>query len=321
MAIILKNTMDYLIEISDIPLTLLPNESMSITDEKVDSFKLASSNELVKRISSGHIIVNDGFNDLDEIQGVKYVSKDRTLGRMDHLGKMFVHESPRPFGTVTYFYGSGDDTTNVSDVGNGQRLEIDHKVGDPLIQNIYVDFNILTRRLWIQEGLFFWNNCQLDTISVYVVPRVTSWIVGENTNYNFVNGLIVPAAGNGTCSITSDISTSTGGLVYIPTKEDGTRPLPCYWNATWNSTTQRYENISPVIDGSGSYALFGVEVPMVKFVNNLILLGSGAHTLHTADIAEFGNGMRFKLTATTNTSNGREDHDWQMSGIFTCFAS
>ncbi|MHA1231969.1 MAG: hypothetical protein ACTSPQ_15120, partial [Candidatus Helarchaeota archaeon] len=110
------------------------------------------------------------------------------------------------------------------------------------------------------------------------------------------------------------ISKHDGGLVYIPRNEFGIRPIPCYWDATWNSETNLYENIVPVPDGTGKYNMFATEIELSKFINNLTCIGDGFMRLQSADISELGSGMRIKCIFQTYLP----DHEWKFSGVLAC---
>ena len=159
-----------------------------------------------------------------------------------------------------------------------------------------------------------WNSAQFDTITFEIVPRVTSVVSASNTYYNIYDWyLIVPAAGDGTVQITSDITTVTGGLVFIPPDYDGIRRVPCFWNAIWNSTSKRFENISPAPLGNGEYNMFAVEIVLNRFVNRIPVLGDGFEMMQSADADQLGQGMRLKATLHT----ALPDHYWNVGCILT----
>jgi len=228
--------------------------------------------------------------------------------------KLEVHESSRVRGTTTYFTGAGDNINDITDVGSGELFILKHRIGDPFEQNLYIDFNIIENETWIHEGYVIWNKAQFDTISFNIVPIVTPTTVTSGTFYNLYGGyLIVPATGDGTIQITSDITDPRGGLVYIPIGEDGTRATPAFWNADWNTTTKKFENISAAPAGDGEYNMFSVEVPLGKFVNRLPLLNEGFQRMQSADSDELGQGMRLRATLYTI----EPDHDWEMACMLT----
>lgn len=253
--------------------------------------------------------------------GVSLVQVDKvevinamTSAYANRHNKIETHESSRIPGTYTYYTGAGDDPENVMDVGNGQRFILHHRSGDSMSQSLYLDFNIVENQTWIHEGYMIWNNAQFDTITFEIVPRVTPIIPASGTYFNLYGGyLVVPAAGDGTYQVTSDITTASGGLVYIPPDYDGNRVAPCFWNATWNTNTKRFENISAAPLGNGSYNMFAAEVTLSRFVNKIPVLGNGFEMMQSADADQIGQGMRLKATLVTIAP----DHYWDVGCILT----
>ena len=179
---------------------------------------------------------------------------------IDKAGKLMTHQTLRMDGLITYFTGRGDDPTNPDDIGGGQQMIRDHKIGDPATESFYVDFNTVNNVSYIYEGYISYDKAHLDSISMTVVPRVVSTSAGTNTYYNLYGGyLIIPAAGDGVIYLDSDITQSDGGLVYIPLNDDGSRN-PAFWNAEWDDVNKVFTNITAAPDGNGEYNMFSVEV-------------------------------------------------------------
>jgi hypothetical protein len=246
------------------------------------------------------------------------VVNDIKLHATNIRGKLEVHESSRIPGTYTYYTGAGDDPTNIMDVGNGQMFILHHRVDDSSTQYLYLDFNTLENETWVHEGYMIWSGAQFDTITFEIVPRVTSVVPASNTYFNLYGGyLVVPAAGDGTIQVVSDITTHSGGLVEIPLDYDGNRIAPCFWNADWNTTTKRFENISAAPLGNGKYNMFAAEVVMNRFVNRIPVYGEGFEMMQSADADKFGSGMRFRARLDTSTP----DHYWNVGCILTMHRS
>jgi hypothetical protein len=233
--------------------------------------------------------------------------------KTDNLGKIVTHQTLREDGYTTYFTGRGDDPDDVDNVGDGEEMAMQHLIGEPLIQDSYIDFNCINNKSYLYEGYISYDNAKLDCISMSIVPRVTGTTTGTNTFYNLHNGyLIVPAAGDGTTDITSDITSPTGGLVYMPTNDDGTLQT-AFWNADWDDVNKVFINITAAPLGDGRYNMFAIEVPLVKFVNRFHFTGMGTQELDSEDTDELGHGMRVKLTSMTHGN----DHDWTFAASFT----
>jgi len=259
------------------------------------------------------VVSNHQGEYLDTYDKVMVVN-EVALAATNRSHKVEVHESSRVRGTTTYFTGAGDNVNDITDVGNGEMFILKHRVGDPFEQNLYINFNIVENETWIHEGYVIWHHAQFDTISFTIIPNVTPVTVASGTYYNLYGGyLIVPAAGDGTIQITSDITEPHGGLVYIPIAEDGIRHTPAFWNADWNTTTKKFENITAAPAGNGEYNMFAIEVPLGRFVNRLPLLDQGFQRMQSADSDELGQGMRLRATLYTN----EPDHDWEMACMLT----
>lgn len=228
--------------------------------------------------------------------------------------KIEVHESSRIPGTYTYYTGAGDDPTNIMDVGNGQKFVLHHRNGDPMTQYLYLDFNIIENQTWIHEGYMIWSGAQFDTITFEIVPTVASVVPASGTYYNLYGGyLVVPAAGDGTIQVTSDLTSASGGLVHIPYDYDGNRSAPCFWNATWNTVTKQYENITAAPLGNGNYNIFAAEVTLSRFVNRIPVIDNGFEMMQSADADQLGQGMRFRARLDT----AEPDHYWNVGCILT----
>lgn len=262
---------------------------------------------------SGVIAQHDGVSDgIDDTQYVVIKGQESSLNVdlldefRDRSGKLRVHQTSRKLGTMIIWTGEGDDPYIPDSIGGGERLALNYMAGDtePLIK--YIDFNCTSVESWIHEGYITWHGALLDTLDLQIVNRVTDTTSG--TNYNiYEDYLIVPAVpGTGTIDITSDITTSTGGLVYMPLNDLGVRTLS-FWNATWNSSTQRFEDISAAPAGDGEYNMFAVEIVLSQIIRSMNLIESGFIAMNSSDVDEIGHGMRLRFSADINMSI--RDHD------------
>jgi len=234
----------------------------------------------------------------------------------DLSGKERVQQTSRPLGLKTYFTGCGDNPNNITEYGEGEDFFINHQIGDSTSQELYLDLNIVENETWIHEGYIIWKDALFDCVSLKIVPRVTGTTIGSNTNFNcYTDGnihIIIPAAGDGTCEITTDIYDPNGGLVYMPDSDLGITPV-AFWNADWNSTTKKYENITAAPYGNGRYNMFYEEDILSRFVNKVPLLGNGFQRLQSSDSERLGQGMRCKTIAHTHNT----DHDWSVACALT----
>jgi len=320
MNIIIKNnnTQDY--EIGDLFKFLISSEEIVTITNYFSINEIKKSAQLISKIASGIFTVINEDIELSPIDGVSLclgdlINVDLTKEYRDRSGKLRVHQTSRKLGTIICWTGEGDDPGNPSSVGGGVSFSFSYSAGqaDPLIK--YIDFNVVENETWLHEGYITWKNCYLDTLDLLIVPRTVSYTVSTGTNYNLYGGyLIVPAIpGQGTIDITSDITTHSGGLVFMPDGDLG-EVSTAYFDATWNSNTKRYENITPNYTGTGKFNMFATEINFAHFVRKMPLLNSGFIALNSSDTDQLGSGMRLKMIADTNTTiSGVGDHDWSMA--------
>lgn len=232
---------------------------------------------------------------------------------VDPSGKLRVHQTSRILGTTVHWTGIGDDVSSFSNgLGTGEPIYIWHAIGDDADQSIYIDFNVIENPSYIHEGLFSWKDAFFDQLTVEVVPKTVEYTSSSNTNYNQYGPIVIPAAGDGNINITSDLTDPFGGLVYLPNGDMG-EPPNGFWDADWNSDTKLFENITPNLNQEGRYNIFVQEIPLVRIINHIPLLGSGFQILNSSDTDEIGQNMRLKVTATTNTSMHMGDHAWGLA--------
>jgi hypothetical protein len=284
--------------------------------EQVEISKWANDDSVLESISDGDLIVNNGTSDISgtskQIDYLKYgctLDNDGvpiyTLKAANTDGRSMVHASPRIRGTYTYYAGSDDDHTDPTKVGgtsNVEKLRAHHEVGDDSEEILYFDLNTITNKTFIHEGFMQWKDALNDTITMEIVPQVTAYTSGSNTNFNLYGGyLIIPASGNGTIAVDSDDMR----LVECTPNEYGIKPAG-YWNATFNASTKEFESITAAPYGDGNYNMFGTEVKLFRFANQLSFLGSGVCQIQSEDATQIGHGMRFKMTWKTEGT----DHEW-----------
>jgi len=258
-------------------------------------------------------------------QVAAYLAKEKLDKVKNASGMEVLQETSRPPGTKTYFTSEGDDTTDATKVGDGGNFfQIDHKIGNDETQNVYVDFNIAENITYIHEGYIQWSNAHLDTITLSIVNHATTTTADTGTEFKLYNGYLIVGSSfplgseiniNGKTTVAS-LTDSDVKLVYTPISRDtGVRPS-AYWNATYNTATHQYENITYAPFGDGEYNMFAVEIPLERFVNKSKLIGSGFMMLQSADSSQLGQNMRLKFTSFTY-DHGASDHDWIVTAMLT----
>lgn len=255
---------------------------------------------------SGVVSKHDGIP-YSSTEPVEIVSEYR-----DRSGKLRVHQTSRKLGLITCWFGCGDDQSDPYYVGGGESLSFTHSIGDPEPAPVYIDFNIVDNETWMHEGYITWADAQLDTISLDMLPRVTSVVPASGTSYTLYNGyLVVPTyPGTGDIDIMSDITTASGGLVYMPDDDLGNNPT-AFWNADWDYDNKCYTNISPAPNGDGRYNMFAAEIVFHRLVHEMPLLKDGFLPLNCSDTEQLGHGMRLRMFVDTN--NNVADHKWSIA--------
>lgn len=232
---------------------------------------------------------------------------------LDYDNRQLVHATPRYRNTITCFTCEDDDQTDPSLVwGGANKLKYHHKIGDPLTHSFYMDYNTIDNITYLLTGLLEWDSADFDEWHCCIVPSVTTYSAGTNTNYDLFGGyLIIPAAGNG--SIT--VNDADRVLVEVTKNELGDLAGAGYWDADYNTTTKAFENITANLTGTGRFNMFGAEVAFHKYVHNFIMIGSGAVRLTAFDADQLGHNVRLRFDFTTVGT----DHEWKFTGNITMF--
>jgi len=232
------------------------------------------------------------------------------LNRYTPDNKILVQQTSRPDNTTIYFTSEGDSTSNPTALGGGNLMQIIHDTGDATTQYIYMDFNVKENRTYVHEGYIMWQDAMFDVICMEATPQVTHYTDGTSTNFNLYAGyLIVPAAGDGVIQVAEEEIR----LVEMPKTFDTQVRPAAFWNADYDTVTHTFSNITPAPYGDGVYNIFGIEVPLSRFVNRVLLLNNGFMKLESSDITEIGHNMRIKLQMTTRG----EDHAWKAACILS----
>jgi hypothetical protein len=305
----LKNISQSDVILVDLGMQLMhPDDSIDLDESR--KLRTSQSSQIIELISNSTIAVidNDGTQitnisiAIDMIKG--FYQKNIQTGD----GKLWVQTTPRPFGTFCCLFSEGDSANSPVAVGGGQDMIFVHEVGQNLNQSLYVDFNIKENKTFINEGTIIFKNGNFDKVHLSIVPKVTPYVTGTNTNFNLYGGfLIIPAAGDGQIQVNpADIQ-----LMEIPYSIDYPDQLQMsgFWDADYNEQTHQFENLRPNIYGTGRYSIFGYEITLQKIVRIILLGDSGIVNMSSTDVAELAHGMRLKFDFMTNIP----DHDWKLT--------
>jgi len=231
----------------------------------------------------------------------------------DKSGKLRVHQTSRKEGLAIHWTGRGDDRSNSKTFGKGPFISYKHSVGDSTSDIIYIDFNGLLNESWIHEVVLTWYGCELDTVSVDIVPDVCQIQDSTAGNFTKYEAILLPAIpGTGNCNIVSDVLSYTGGLVSIDNPTDPSQSSsPGFWNADFNEETGRFENLAPAPNGDGGYNIFHEERVLNKTFNEIQLLKNAFQIFNSSDTDQISHGYRLRATFETTLP----DHEWTVSGI------
>jgi len=292
------------------------------TEEDVDIyFKNYLPAEEVTTLS-GIVAVHDGIDDSIDYQPVKIMAVDEGTHMntsiydvpVDRSGKLRVHQTSRKLGLRIMWTGVGDDPSDITKAGGGEYIYFIHTASGIDTKMKYIDFNIVENETWIHEGYITWNNCNMDTLTLQMVPRtvtVSGVTGGDKTVYG--DYIVVPTPpGQGDYEVVNDLTEPNGGLVYMP-NNDLDEPPTAYWDADYNSETKKYENIRPNYTAQGRYNIFSYEVIFAEFIKQIPLLATGFVPLNSSDTDQVGHGMRLKLITSTCTEVA--PHDWSVACI------
>lgn len=98
-------------------------------------------------------------------------------------------------------------------------------------------------------------------------------------------------------------------LVEMPPERDTGERSAGYWKADYDATDHKFKNITAAPTADGIYNMFGLEVSLARFVNDVPLVRYGFLNFQTADVDELGQGMKLRMRAYTDGS----DHNWAAS--------
>ena len=258
-----------------------------------------------------------------EIRDAVYENITQISPLLSYDGKPIVQNSPRPAGTMTYITGRGDDISDPKDYGNGISVIINHfeGAGDDVIafginykqEQVYVDFNTIENLTYISTATVSNQNMSNDLASCSIVPVICDTVPGTGTAYRAVpylntsDAIIIPAIYAGGAN-TGNIAINNFKLVQVSPDSQGLKS-PGYWDATWNKTTKVFENITPA-PGTGLFNMFAKEVELLRFVNDIILVGTGAIEIGSQDVNMLGHGMRFRINLKVRANS---DHNCSLS--------
>jgi len=267
-----------------------------LTIEPSEWFQWTSDLSVAAAISNDEAVLTDGTNTLSKEDSYAYLQEVPGRNLVDHQNKIFVHQSSRPIGTDTFYTGVDD---------YGVNLEVNHIIGQQDV-SVYADFNVIDNITYVHEAMVQWVNAQMDHVSAQVVPKLTTYTSGTNTNFNIhpSTGFIIPTAGDGV------ITPSTINLVDFGRDQDTGLPHALqFWNCDIVNGAFDLNTLAAAPNGDGQYNMCTVEFSMAEFVRHIPMLGttSAWNILPSSDTASLNIGNRLKMIFETRGA----DHNWQ----------
>jgi hypothetical protein len=308
---ILKNISNEHISISDTNLAL---ELPPTQQEEVDITLIKKSTACVERISKGRIVFVDITGKELTTEETLKVLTSSDLGVFSFelgTGKLLTHDTARPFGSVSAFWGSADSITTPEGYGDGEIFAFSHEVGNTETSTISksFDFNTINNNSYCQEMRVFYDCPDFVLLTVSVVPRVIKTVAGSNTNFKRYGNIIIPTIGDGTLALDADLSDPNCGYVKTIRHEDGSVD-PGFFDANYNQSTKKMEGFTPnSTPGKGRFNLFAEEAILARWMIKIPLVGKGFAEFETKDIMPIGHGMKMKVTLETY---GSPDFSWKV---------
>ena len=131
---------------------------------------------ILKNISNNDIVIYYQDKELMPTEAIRLISTG-DLYPIDSEGKLFVHQTSKVIGTMTYWTGRGDKIDDVTDAGNGGEFTLYNHPGAPESQSIYLDFNTINNKSYIHEGYLIWKNCRIgDFVTLEAVTNTVSYV-------------------------------------------------------------------------------------------------------------------------------------------------
>lgn len=184
------NNTDSLVSINDLGLTITASGTMDLAQHK-SMVDIAESNDLVYKIALGTVTINDGEDNLETSQAIRYVSQHNIIlgPKSSWDSRPIVRADSRPVGYVTMFTMAGD---TASGIGDGKAIWWDFSTDDDIVtasgvvpdgyklKRIRVSFN---EDLFIKEGCLYFHNAKKGSyLHFSVVCPAGQYYLDSNSN-------------------------------------------------------------------------------------------------------------------------------------------
>jgi len=265
----------------------------------INSQQLASqSTQLFNLVSTGDLSVLDqnGVAFTDVLIAWKHLTGEHQKLPFSELGnKIAVHSSAKPLKAnkelYTVWTGAGDDiATGV--IGGGPLIQLTTTVGKPTT-SLDVEFDVAYGDVYIHQGLVFWENGGMgDSIDMFVTAHPTQLQTVSNLDLIVENNLVKYAPGGP--------GTGTHGFAANPVLLSRSASKDGNWD--YSEAT----GLVPNLAGTGLYDISDVERSVHRYVNKLIVKGTGETLLRSDETAYIPPGyfIRITLNNGSNTTWG-----------------
>lgn len=289
-----------------------PNVPRDLTEAGVTQSELLNDDTIIPDFCKGYISVNNGDRDLTSSNEVIALIKLYNCSLRTTDNRIITKENSRPLLTNGCYTSVDDDPTNPYDVGNGtHQVKLDHVMGQSMSVEFPQDFNVELNASYMFEGYSNWTNAKFDEFTFEIRTKATPYTLQAGTNFKRYSTLIIPADGDG--DVTFNLSTAYLCSV-VPKTDTGLYPM-AFWNATFNPSTNQYENLTAAPLGDGKYNIFHTEVTLKRYINRHLMLGNGQFHFSTSDPSQLGTNLKLVYRLIT----GGPDHDWQCVVNFSMF--
>lgn len=170
-----------------------------------------------------------------------------------------------PGNVVLYYAGAGDHATNGR--GNGALFQVESNVQeDKTLEWQFNDWVYLSGATFSWQGGDIGDHASMDLYC----PATPVTAAQGNGNCNVVNGVIVPAAGNGGYNV--DLTLANPVPAFAPAGEEDTPTAIGYWE--WDDPNTGRGTITPGTPGASPWFLIAADVPLTRFAARFPILGS-----------------------------------------------
>jgi len=289
-------------------------EYYTLDTDEVTSNKYANDQKVQAHLATDKILINDGASDLTYLLGKAWLENTIQQVILNSPSafddKPIVQSSPRPIGTYTYLSAQSDNPLDPSETSGGIKLKYKHIIGqDNANQSFYFDINSIRNETHLNGAYLQWADADLDEVEVEIVCKCSgaAFVTATNTNYKIVSGVLIMTAGDG------DISIPDWDLilpVQMVPNEHGVTPAG-YWDASYNTTTHKFENYVFNPYGTGEFNIFSEEIEFNCFIPCFPMLKCGQKSIESKDVTRLGHNMRIKALIKTEL----EDHAWKFCAV------